>query len=280
MGRRRREKYEPATWRLLKTGFLDGALNMAIDEALMESVSAGESLPVVRFYGWEPACLSLGIAQLWDDADLDACAELGWDVVRRATGGRAILHTDELTYSVCAPKDEVRVLGSVLESYRRLSVALALGLRLMGLDPTRVRTYYDDHGEPGPACFDGPSDYEITIGQRKLVGSAQVRKKGCVLQHGSLPLFGDIRRIADGLLVDLPGQRLAIQMRLLYRATTLAASLGRETSFDEALGFMQRGFEEGLDLSFEAGVLTEKELARARVLREEKYGTEAWTMRR
>lgn len=280
MGRRRREKYEPATWRLLKTGYLDGALNMAIDEALMESVAARKSAPVVRFYGWEPACLSLGIAQLWDEADLDECEELGWDVVRRATGGRAILHTDELTYSVCAPKDEVRVRGSIIDSYGRLSVALAEGLRMMGLDPRRVRTYYDDHGEPGPACFDGPSDYEITIGQRKLVGSAQVRKHGCVLQHGSLPLFGDIRRIADGLMVDLPGQRLAIKMRLLYRATTLAASLGRDTSFDEALSFLQRGFEEGLDLSFEESGLTDEEMARAQELKAEKYGTEAWTKRR
>jgi lipoate-protein ligase A len=255
-------------------------MNMAIDEAILESVSAGDSLPTLRFYGWEPGCLSLGVAQLWDEADLDACAEKGWDVVRRPTGGRAILHIDELTYSICAPKEEVRVRGSILESYQRLSQGLAAGLKRIGLDPKRARPYYEDRGEAGPACFDGPSDYEITIGQRKLVGSAQVRKKGVVLQHGTLPLHGDITRITDVLAVDLPGQRLALKARLHYRATTLEASLGHQVAFAEVADFLQQGFMKALNLTFTEGTLTEQELAWAEALRAEKYADEAWTMRR
>jgi lipoate-protein ligase A len=252
---------------------------MAIDEAILEAVAAGDVPPTLRFYGWDPPCLSLGRGQPWDEADLDRCAELGWTVVRRPTGGRAILHTDELTYSVCAPKTEPRVAGKVLESYQRLSYALAHGLKLMGLDPYRARTYYTDQGDPGPACFDGPSDYEITIGQRKLVGSAQMRRQGVVLQHGTLPLSGDITRVAQGLYVDLPGQRQAIALRLQYRATTLEASLARPVSFSEVEVFMRRGFAEALNLTLEAGQLSGRELDRAAAIRAEKYATEDWTMR-
>jgi lipoate-protein ligase A len=266
-------------WRFLETGWQDGPTNMAVDEAILEAVAAGESRPTLRFYGWQPACLSLGYGQAWDVADMAACGERGWDVVRRPTGGRAILHVDELTYSVCAPVDEPRVHGGVLESYQRLSGALLTGLRLIGLEPARAKPYYQDQGEPGPACFDGPSNYEITVGQSKLVGSAQVRKLGVVLQHGTLPLYGDITRIVHGLYFELPGQRLAAQARLRYRATTLEASLGRRVEYDQAAGELREGFAQTLNLELVEGGLTEKEAARAEVLRREKYGSGEWTKR-
>lgn len=252
---------------------------MAVDEAVLEAVAAGASPPTLRFYGWEPACLSLGFAQPWDDADLERCAGLGWDVVRRPTGGRAILHVDELTYSVCAPEGEARVRGGVIESYERLSLALLRGLKSMGLDPQRAQAVYEDRGAAGPACFDGPSHYEITIGQRKLVGSAQMRKKGVVLQHGTLPLYGDITRIAEALYVDAPGQRLAIVLRLNYRATTLEAGLGKRVDYDEAVVHMRQGFVDALNLTLEEGTLSQDEAARAQALRTEKYTSEAWTER-
>jgi lipoate-protein ligase A len=274
-----KSSYEPGTWRLINSGFLRGPQNMAVDEAIMESVASGDSPPTLRFYGWQPACLSLGIAQEWDVVDLARCADLGWDVVRRATGGRAILHVDELTYSVCAPKEEPRVQGAILESYERLSEALLAGLRLMGLEPRRVKSYYQDKGESGPACFDGPADFEILMGQHKLLGSAQVRKKGVVLQHGTLPLFGDITRIAEALYFDLPGQRDALRSRMHYRATTVLNSLGRKLEFNEAADFMSRGFASELDLTLEPDGLTAQETWRAAEIEAEKYGTEAWTKR-
>lgn len=271
--------YQPTSWRLLNTGRSDGPTNMAVDEAISESVAAGESQPTLRFYGWQPACLSLGLAQEWDVADWDSCGQQGWDIVRRPTGGRAILHIDELTYTVAVPDHEPRVHGGVLESYQRLSEALAAGLRLLGLDPARARPYYQDKGEAGPACFDGPSHYEITIGQRKLIGSAQMRKKGVVLQHGCLPLQGDITRIAKALMVDVPGQRMAIAARLQYRATTLADCLGRSLEFEQVAEALVQGFSQALNLTFVAGGLTPQEEARALELRSSKYTAESWTKR-
>jgi lipoate-protein ligase A len=252
---------------------------MAMDEAILEAVAAGESRPTLRFYGWQPACLSLGYGQSWDVVDMAACAERGWDVVRRPTGGRAILHVDELTYSICAPVDEPRVHGGVLESYQRLSEALLAGLRLIGLEPARAKPYYQDQGEPGPACFDGPSNYEITVGQSKLVGSAQVRKLGVVLQHGTLPLYGDITRIVQALFFEMPGQRLAVQSRLNYRATTLAASLGRRVEYSQAAEALRQGFAATLNLELVEETLTEKENRRAETLRAAKYAGDEWTKR-
>ncbi|MCA9939148.1 MAG: lipoate--protein ligase family protein [Anaerolineales bacterium] len=273
------ETYERATWRVIESGLRDGATNMAVDEAIVEAVSAGISPPTLRFYGWEPACLSLGYGQEWEIADVENCATLGWDIVRRPTGGRAILHVDELTYSVAAPENEPRVVGGILESYKRLSEALLVGLHLMGLEPTRAQPYYSDHGPLGPACFDGPSNYEITMGQMKLLGSAQARRRGMVLQHGTLPLYGDITRIVDALHFDQPGQRTATRLRLRYRATTVMQSLGRRVEFADAVNFMREGFARRLNLELVAGELSAAEQARAAEIRREKFANDAWTRR-
>ena len=108
--------YSSEQWRLLITSPASGAWNMAVDEALLEAVGSNQSLPCLRLYAWEPPCLSIGYAQPFADIDRSRLADFGWDWVRRPTGGRAILHADELTYSVIAPLDEPRVSGSVLES--------------------------------------------------------------------------------------------------------------------------------------------------------------------
>ena len=272
-------KYPPATWRLLNTGWQDGPTNMAVDEAIAEAVTGGDSRPTLRFYGWEPACLSLGYGQSWTVADWEACAARGWDVVRRPTGGRAILHVDELTYSVCAPESEPRVRGGVLESYQRLSAALAHGLKLLGVEPERAPHARGEQGAKGPVCFDLPSSYEITVGSRKLVGSAQARKKGVVLQHGTLPLYGDINRILHALCIESPEERAHMASRLRQTATTLEASRGRPVEFDEAASALQRGFSAALALTFEEEPLTPGERARVQEIRAEKFAADAWTRR-
>ncbi len=271
--------YRPATWRLLDTGWQDGPTNMAIDEALAEAVAAGESPPTLRFYGWDPACLSLGYGQSWTVADWEACVARGWDVVRRPTGGRAILHVDELTYSICAPESERRVRGGVLESYQRLSTALAHGLKLLGVEPERAPHAGGPGGPKGPVCFDLPSSYEITVGGRKLVGSAQARRKGVVLQHGTLPLYGDIGRILHALCLESPQERSRMEARLHETATTLEASRGRRAEFDEAAAALRQGFSAALALTFEERPLTGREKARAREIRSEKFADDAWTRR-
>src|SRR5512134_3886256 len=111
-------------WRLLITPPSPGAWNMAVDESILEHVGRGEARPTLRLFAWQPACLSLGQAQPHSDVDVTRLRARGWDVVRRPTGGRAILHTDELTYSVIASADEPAMAGTLLESYNRLAQGL------------------------------------------------------------------------------------------------------------------------------------------------------------
>lgn len=273
------ETYPAATWRLLISGANDGPTNMAVDEAVVLAVGEGDAPPTLRFFAWQPPCLSLGYAQAAAEVDLDRCRAHGWGVVRRPTGGRAILHIDELTYSVVAPAQDPRVAGGVIESYERLSAALVAGLHRLGLRPERARPVYPDRGALGPACFDGPSQYEITVGGRKLVGSAQMRRQGLVLQHGALPLEGDIARIAQALAFETEGERRALEARLRFRATTLHLALGRRVTFAEAAEALAAGFAETLNLTLAPGDLTPRESELAERLRREKYANDAWTLR-
>ena len=121
------------TWRFLITPPASGAWNMAVDEAIATHAGRGDVPPTLRFYQWQPASVSLGRHQPLADIDLARCRSLGYDVVRRATGGRAILHTDELTYSVAGPQDNPVLAGAVLDSYLRLSQGLLAGLARLGL---------------------------------------------------------------------------------------------------------------------------------------------------
>lgn len=266
-------EYLSTTWRLLNTGHLDGATNMAIDEAISRAVQANLVPPTLRFFGWNPACLSLGQAQPGADVDRDACRALGVDVVRRPTGGRAILHIDELTYSVIAPDTEPRVVGTIVDSYRRLSEGLLRGLMLMGV-PTQQAERPDGHDrDAGPVCFEVPSNYEIIFDGKKLVGSAQMRKAGVVLQHGTLPLHGDIARIAN-YLVSKPDPE-----RVRQRATTVEAAIGRVIDFEDAARMMAQGMAETLNLDLQVGELIEQERTWADELRREKYAADEWTYR-
>src|SRR5512136_1517884 len=247
--------YPLTTWRLLNTHHLDGATNMAIDEAISRAVQADLVPPTLRFFDWQPACLSLGQAQPGGDVDREACLAAGVDVVRRPTGGRAILHTDQLTYSVIAPEREPRVAGTIVESYKRLSEGLLTGLMLLGV-PTRQVEQPDDHDrDQGPVCFEVPSNYEIVFDGRKLVGSAQMRKAGVVLQHGTIPLQGDIARISQYLASQPDPDRVR------QRATTVESAIGRVIEFDTAAQWMAKGFARALNLQFEAAGLTPQERA-------------------
>jgi lipoate-protein ligase A len=275
----------PGQWRLLRHPAARGAYNMAADAAILEGVVEGSSAPTLRFYDWEPACLSLGFAQRFDDIDEDARTEHGWDVVRRPTGGRAILHTDELTYSVIGPSDEPRLAGGVLESYRRLSEGLMQALRLLGL-PVEQQPMHalgvmgNGSGElDNPVCFEVPSDYEITLHGKKIIGSAQARRKGGVLQHGSLPLFGDIARITEILRYPSQERRQQAAERVRARAATVEEGLGRRVTFAEASEAFIRAFTETLNIEFVEGELNEKEGAAVERWLAERYASPAWTQR-
>lgn len=273
------DNYPLTQWRLVISGYAGGSSNMAVDEAILVAVATGESPPTLRFYGWQPACLSLGYRQPWTVVDTERCAAAGWDVVRRPTGGRAILHVDELTYSVIAPTGEPQVKGGILESYRRLSQALTDGLMMLGLEYSEA---LPDPGKPlpvGPACFDGPSNYEITHKGRKLVGSAQVRKRNVVLQHGTLPLLGDVGRVVLGLRFETAEEREQMAINLRRQATTLASALGHVVSFDEVAGSLTAGFVRTLNLDLVEADLTAFEKRKAGEFRSQKYAAESWARR-
>jgi lipoate-protein ligase A len=258
-------------WRLIHSRAADGATNMAIDEAILRAVGSGHAPPTLRLYAWAPPCLSLGRGQPVDDVDRQALQAAGYDLVRRPTGGRAILHIDELTYSVIAAEDEPRVAGGVVESYRRLSAGLVRGLERLGVVDIVADERSGNRNAEGPVCFEMPSDYEITVGRRKLVGSAQMRAQGVVLQHGALPLCGDIARICP-LLASHPDPT-----RVRARAVAVDEVLGRPVSWDEAAGALAAGFAVALNLVLAPDALTAEELAEAQALRTERYATAQWT---
>lgn len=268
-------RYPRAQWRLLLSHPADGPTNMAVDEAIMHGIAEGQSPPTLRFFAWTPPCLSLGYTQPAADADSGRIAALGYGLVRRPTGGRAILHTDELTYSINAPQSDPRVAGGVLESYRRLSEGLMRGLQLLGAparnDSTAGSRPTESRADNNPVCFVTPSHYEIAAHGKKLIGSAQARKRGVVLQHGSLPLTGDMTRICDALRYADERQRAAAKKRLRARAATLEQAIGRAVSWSEAAEAMTQGFAETLELDLIPAPLTEAELARASELRSIKY---------
>jgi lipoate-protein ligase A len=274
------------TWRLLHTPPSNGAWNMAVDESILEHIQRGESQPTLRLYSWNPPCLSLGHAQSFADVDMERVKANGWEVVRRMTGGRAILHTDELTYSVTGSTEEPVLAGGILESYNRLAQALMYAVRELGL-PVEMKEHADQPATKSlnPVCFEVPATYEITVNGKKLIGSAQARKKEGVLQHGSLPLTGDLTRICQALVFKDEAAREFASQRLLARATTVSTVLNTsvqsvisvETAWETAAQSLVRGFESQLGIKFESGVLSPSEEKRAAELVKEKYAHPSWT---
>jgi lipoate-protein ligase A len=272
----------PTQWRLLRTFPAQGAWNMAVDEAILESASKGEAPPTLRLYAWSPPCLSLGYAQPANDVNLEILKSFGWEVVRRPTGGRAILHTDELTYSISGKNLEPQLLGSVLESYQRLSLGLLEALHLLGIeaDTPRLSPNSTQKSNFNPVCFEVPSNYEITYEGKKLIGSAQARRKSGVLQHGSLPLNGDLTRILDVLNFSGSQTRDSARKNLLDHATTLERAVGYKEDWWIASYAFEAAFKNMLNMDLQKMDLTPKEGRRAFELYNQKYNHQDWTLKR
>ena len=260
------------TWRLLVTEPLDGATNMALDEALLRGRIRGASGPTVRFYGWHPATVSLGYAQALDDAvDVARCAALGIGLVRRPTGGSAILHESperEVTYSVVAREGDFPGADDVLETYRVLGQGLVAGLGRLGV-AAELAPLVRGRSERTPAfCFGRAGAYEIAVGGRKLVGSAQRRQRGCFLQHGSVLLAADPARIRAVF------PRESDPMAGL---TTLAETLGSAPDFDTVVLALAAGLGDALGVRLAPAGLAPAESALSDALILGKYGTDVWT---
>ncbi len=274
-----------SSWRLIiEDSPRSGAANMAVDEAIAEAAAAGAVPPTLRFYRWNPPTVTLGRHQKLADVDETQIAARGYDLVRRATGGRAILHVDELTYSVAGPIEEPRMAGGVMDAYLRFSNALLSGLSTLGLKAEKAGGRTRAGRELSAACFETPSAYEITAGGRKLMGSAQSRRKGYVLQHGSLPLWGDVTRLVDVLALSCTAKdRLRQQLR--RQAATLAEALdlppdSERLAFPHVAAAMAGGFASALDQDLEPGTLSASELSRSAELIRVRYADPAWTRQR
>lgn len=269
----------PKMWRLLQTPPAQGAWNMAVDEAVLEFTSRGAAPPTLRLYAWNPPCLSLGYAQPISDVNMKNLEDRGWGIVRRPTGGKAILHTDELTYSVCGQHSDPNLSGGVLESYQHLSLGLLEALQQMGInaDAAKNSSLQDSQDKDNPICFEVPSNYEITVEGKKLIGSAQARRKSGVLQHGTLPLSGDLTRIFQVLQYPDDFQRQKARDRLLAHATTVETVLGYPGDWWIASQAFRKGFRSALELDLQHMTLTEEEGSRAMELYSEKYNNPDWT---
>lgn len=245
-------------WRLVHDGELSGAANMARDVAMLEAVAAGEVEPSLRLYGWDPPCLSLGRHQGVGAADLKFCRAEGIDVVRRPTGGRALLHHLELTYAVVAPLGEGPLPRGLQEAYRVICGALVRAMRSLGVaaDLTGGEVNLE---LPGPRttvpCFEAPAGGEVVVAGRKLVGSAMRAHGGAVLQHGAILLDWDGRLQAGSM-------GLADDSKLRPHITTLADELGRPPDRREVEDSVAAAFSEVLGVSLSDAPLSTAESAR------------------
>ena len=271
---------DPKHWRLILSPPSTGVENMALDEAILMSVTAGEAPPTLRLYAWEPPCLSIGYAQPVADVDQKMLDKYGWDLVRRPTGGRAILHTDELTYAIAASSTDQHVGGSVLESYKRISQGLVSSLTLLGLSvEVQPDLSVPEERRVNPVCFQVPSAYEITVKGRKIIGSAQVRRRDSVLQHGSLPLHGDITRICKVLRFEDEDSRSQAVQFLQNRAATVEELLGTSVTWQRVADAVIQGFREALDLDLELASPSDSEIVQAKRLESRCYTDPEWTER-
>lgn len=274
-----------STWRFVDTGSQSPAMNMAIDEAIFRMHHEGKVPPTLRFYSWEPATLSIGyFQQAMKEVDLDRVKELKIGFVRRPTGGRAVLHDRELTYSIIVSEQVPFIPPTVTESYRYFSEGLLRGFRHLELPAEMVHHGKKEPEEKGlstAACFDSPSWYELVLGDRKIAGSAQMRANGVILQHGSILIDLDADLLFS--LLRFPSDEVRERMKRLFLKRAVAINEERKESpvtLAEVKKAFKRGFQEGLGIELMDGELTEDEKALAERIAKEKYEKEEWNLRR
>jgi lipoate-protein ligase A len=260
-------------WRLIDTGPCCGRENMAIDEALFRCFDPAFSQPVLRLYGWQPPALSLGRFQkAEDDLDLTRCRADNLAIVRRITGGGAIYHADELTYSLVCSPDKIPPAASVKDSFRVLTSFLlgfycALGLQAdyaVDLVPAGSRL-----GQRTPLCFAGKESYDILIRGRKIGGNAQRRSREVIFQHGSIPLQN---RVQLGL------NYLKVKPQRIEQATTCLADQGISADYEQLKQTLVQQFAAQVAADLQPGGLTEQEEALSEKLMNEKYRADCWNL--
>ncbi|MDI3256233.1 MAG: biotin/lipoate A/B protein ligase family protein [Kyrpidia sp.] len=272
-------------WRVLHTGKGSPAYNMAVDEAVLIAHSEGRVPPTLRLYAWNPPTLSIGYFQRAEkEVDFQALRTRGYGFIRRPTGGRAVLHDREVTYSVVVSESYPGMPGSVTESYRVISEGLVLGLRRLGFDVQFSRP--DDEQKrrlsapSSAACFDSPSWYEVVARGKKLIGSAQTRQRGVILQHGSILLELDAGALFA--VLRIPSDRVRERLYRTFRdhAVSLSDLAGKPVSSEQVEAALVEGFAEALGVTLIPGELTEEEKQYVERLERGKYGSDQWNFRK
>ena len=259
--------------RYVHTGAMNAAMNMAVDDILLDAARAGAG-PILRTYTWHPPAVSIGYAQQADEAiDVAQCQTRGIDLVRRTTGGRAVLHWNELTYSFHCADGEGPAAHPLQKAARILGECLADGLRRFGVAATVERGTSPARGRCG-ACFASTARWELTCGGRKLVGSAQRRTRGALLQHGSILAGPEHLALAELLPSPEPeGTALA------EASTHLAEWVFGPVRIDSLATCLAKAFGDGLDLPVRETTLTAAELDQAAQCAASIYGNDTYTFR-
>ena len=273
------------TWNFINTGSKDPYYNMAMDEALLNFVSRGEIDPVIRFYTWNPATLSIGYFQrLQKEIDIDKVKEKGFGLVRRQTGGRGVLHDKELTYSVIVPESHPNMPSTVTEAYRVISQGLLEGFKNLGFDTYFAvpKTHEENQKLKQPrssVCFDAPSWYELVVEGRKIAGSAQTRQKGVILQHGSILQDIDIDELFDMFIYKNERLKLKMKEAFVEKAVAINDISDEHITISQMEEAFEKGFKKGLNIELKPLELTEAQLAEVEELTE-KYRSDEWMFRK
>ncbi|OCS85491.1 lipoate--protein ligase family protein [Caryophanon latum] len=273
-------------WYFMNSGKCRGSYNMAMDEALLTFHSEGQIPPVIRFYEWAEPTLSIGYFQTAArDINLEAVQAQGIDFVRRPTGGRAVLHEHELTYSVIVSEEHPDMPKNVTEAYRVISEGILSGFHELGMEAyfsvPESKEQLDDLKKPKSAvCFDAPSWYELVVEGKKVAGSAQTRQKGVILQHGAILLDVDIDKLLSVFKFESDEQKAIMRDKLVQKAVAINDLTDAHITAAQATEAFRRGFEQSLQIELVPYELTSEQLQIVEEIERTKYATDEWNFRR
>lgn len=273
-------------WRLLDTGNRSSAENMAIDEAILIAHSEGKVPPTIRFYGWNPPTLSIGYFQKAEkEVNLSALQSRELGFVRRPTGGRAVLHDQEITYSVVVREDYPGMPHTVTESYKVISTGLLHGFRKLKMQAEMIPLESEEEKEKysslgSSACFDSPSHYELVVEGRKVAGSAQTRQRGVILQHGSILLDLDVDLLFDILRFPSKEVRERMKRGFLNKAVAINQIRSESVTYEQARQAFTKGFTDGMNIDLKKGTLTPYENEWVQKLIQDRYGNDEWNLKK
>ena len=258
---------------------------MAVDETLTQSVAQGAP-PVFRVYAWSPPAVSFGYAQhIGREIDPQKCSDQNIHIVRRTTGGRAVLHWNELTYSVICHKDDPTVGGNIQDAYRKISLALMAGVKHLGANvsfESRRQEQPSPRGKELTApCFTSTAQHEVTLNNRKLIGSAQQRIGEVILQHGSLLLGPEHKHIVELFPNGKEKLRQRFTQELDNHTISLSEDLNHPVNFETTADALKKGWTESFPQTSLIDIdLTPEQQIETNRLITEKYATDAWNFKR